>query len=218
MGNLARAMTWATESDHDLADAISPRSRSIYHILANVYLADARINRDLSRLDEILDLARRLTEQTAKLGQVLAHISALLLQTQALALQGQHTQAKEKLIQALTLAEPGKLIRIFPDSSPALLNLLHLLAAEQPGNAFLAAVVAAFEQANRPPSWLADSLTQRELEILGLIAAGLTNKAIEERLVVSRNTVRTHIKNLYSKLSVSSRTQAVRKGKELGLI
>ena len=57
-------------------------------------------------------------------------------------------------------------------------------------------------------------LTPREYEILGEIVAGLSNKEIEEKLVISHNTVRTHIKNLYSKLGVSSRAQAIKKAHE----
>jgi len=62
------------------------------------------------------------------------------------------------------------------------------------------------------------ALTPREFEILQLIAAGLSNKAIQEHLTLSKNTVRTHIKNLYAKLGVSSRTQAVRQARESGLL
>ena len=217
LGNLTQAMRWADEAGHDLTDPIPPRSRSIYHTLASVYLAAARIDRDSSRLERILELAERLSERGEQLGQVLPQISALLLQVQALALLGKENQAGTQLTQALTLAEPGKIIRIFPDSSPALLDLLRPLAAAQPGNAFLAAVIQAIER-EEPVSPLVDPLTERELEVLGLIAAGLSNKQIEACLVISHNTVRTHIKNLYSKLAVSSRTQAVRKGQDLGLI
>jgi DNA-binding CsgD family transcriptional regulator len=61
-------------------------------------------------------------------------------------------------------------------------------------------------------------ITQREHEILGLIAEGLSNREIGERLFVSENTVKTHSSRLFEKMSVSRRTQAVQKGKELGLI
>ena len=61
-------------------------------------------------------------------------------------------------------------------------------------------------------------LTQREHEILGLIAEGLSNREIGERLFVSENTVKTHSSRLFDKLSVGRRTQAVQKGRDLGLI
>ena len=62
------------------------------------------------------------------------------------------------------------------------------------------------------------AITKRELEILGLIASGLSNREIAERLFVSENTVKTHSSRLFDKLSVKRRTQAVQRGKDLGLI
>jgi ATP/maltotriose-dependent transcriptional regulator MalT len=62
------------------------------------------------------------------------------------------------------------------------------------------------------------SVTKRELEILGLIAEGLSNREIAERLFVSESTVKTHSSRLFDKLSARRRTQAVQRGKELGLI
>jgi ATP/maltotriose-dependent transcriptional regulator MalT len=63
-----------------------------------------------------------------------------------------------------------------------------------------------------------ESLSDREIEVLKLIAAGLTNQEIAERLFISLNTVRTHTKNINSKLDVHSRTQAIARAKKLGLI
>lgn len=62
------------------------------------------------------------------------------------------------------------------------------------------------------------AITKRELEILGLIAQGLSNREIAEKLFVSENTVKTHSSRLLDKLSAKRRTQAVQRGKELGLI
>jgi two-component system, NarL family, response regulator LiaR len=61
-------------------------------------------------------------------------------------------------------------------------------------------------------------ITPREHEILGLIAEGLSNREIGERLFVSENTVKTHSSRLFEKMSVNRRVQAIQKGKELGLI
>ncbi len=61
-------------------------------------------------------------------------------------------------------------------------------------------------------------ISDREYEVLELLAEGCTNRQIADRLFVSENTVKTHLSNLYGKLQVSRRTQAVRKSRELGLI
>jgi LuxR family maltose regulon positive regulatory protein len=69
-----------------------------------------------------------------------------------------------------------------------------------------------------PAAALAEPLTQRELEVLHLLAEGLSNKVIAERLVVAPSTVKQHPKNIYGKLDVHSRTQAVARGRELTLL
>ncbi|MEX1295515.1 MAG: LuxR C-terminal-related transcriptional regulator [Candidatus Limnocylindrales bacterium] len=69
-----------------------------------------------------------------------------------------------------------------------------------------------------PPPSLIEPLTEREIEVLGLVAAGLSNREIASRLFVSDNTVKTHLKSIHGKLGVSNRTQAVVKGLHLRLI
>ncbi|HMN31550.1 MAG TPA: response regulator transcription factor, partial [Caldilineaceae bacterium] len=68
------------------------------------------------------------------------------------------------------------------------------------------------------PRTLVEPLTERELEVLGLIAAGRSNAVIAEQLVVTVGTVKSHLKHIYSKLAVGSRTQAVAQARQLGLI
>jgi LuxR family maltose regulon positive regulatory protein len=69
-----------------------------------------------------------------------------------------------------------------------------------------------------PIEALIDPLTERELEVLQQLAQGLTNKGIADRLVVAPSTIKQHLKNIYSKLDVHSRTQAVTRARELGLL
>jgi LuxR family maltose regulon positive regulatory protein len=69
-----------------------------------------------------------------------------------------------------------------------------------------------------PGEALPDPLTERELEVLGLLANGLTNREIARRLVVAPSTIKQHLRNIYGKLDVHSRTQAVARGRELGLL
>jgi DNA-binding CsgD family transcriptional regulator len=65
---------------------------------------------------------------------------------------------------------------------------------------------------------LADPLTEREIEVLGLLTQGLQNKQIALRLNISENTIKFHVSSIYSKLGVSNRTEAVRRGTQLGLV
>jgi LuxR family maltose regulon positive regulatory protein len=95
--------------------------------------------------------------------------------------------------------------------------------------AYLTRLVAAFERAGlalRPPTrrgavvvaGLLESLSARELEVLGLLAAGHTNQEIAQELVVTVETVKSHVRHLYAKLQVANRTQAAARARELGLL
>ncbi|MBK7897182.1 MAG: AAA family ATPase [Anaerolineaceae bacterium] len=102
-----------------------------------------------------------------------------------------------------------------PNPSPAELETARLLAA---GASLAYAQAVAQPEAAPPDQPLVDPLSERELEILALIAAGLKNKEIAEKLFISLNTVLYHNKNIYSKLGVSKRALAIAKARELGLV
>ena len=136
---------------------------------------------------------------------------------------------------ALTLAGPEGYIRTFVDEGDTLQSLLLALANRLrrravPGQestpgllAYTEKLLAAFAP---PPSaapplkstLLVEPLSQRELEVLRLIALGLSNREIAGKLVVGAGTVKTHINNIYRKLDVASRTQAVARARELSLL
>jgi len=133
---------------------------------------------------------------------------------------------------ALALAEPEGYVRIFVDEGPAMAELLSgVLEAQQRGRRgsqdripthYLRKSLAALERddssATLPAAGLPESLSERELEVLQLIAAGKTNRRIASELFFSVGTVKTHINNLYRKLDAHSRTQALARAGELNLI
>jgi LuxR family maltose regulon positive regulatory protein len=82
----------------------------------------------------------------------------------------------------------------------------------------LAAGLEALAEAPSSVAGLVEPLTPREAEVLRLVCEGLSNRAIAERLVVSLSTVKKHTGNIYGKLGVSSRTQAIVRAQELGLV
>ena len=109
-------------------------------------------------------------------------------------------------------AEIAALLRSLPQqNSPQMADYLkHLLAA------FPAEAIG---PASPPkPSGLIEPLSERELEVLGLMSEGLTNPDIAKRLIISLSTVKTHLNNIYGKLSVRNRAEAVLRAKELGLL
>lgn len=141
----------------------------------------------------------------------------------ALALQaaGDMPAALDDLRSALDAAETYGFTRIFADS-PATARLLQRLLERSPRHAFARQLAAPGSPYNSPAAKtspaLAEVISAREAEVLALIAAGLSNAQICARLYISEGTVKRHITNLYGKLGVQSRTQALVKARELGLM
>jgi LuxR family maltose regulon positive regulatory protein len=132
------------------------------------------------------------------------------------------------LQQALTMAEPGGFLRIFIDEGPAMARLLYEALAREISMEYVQKLLAAFPDAvsEKDPldhpfasdsEWI-EPLSGRELEVLQLIAEGLSRQEIASQLVLSLNTVKTHARNIYSKLGVNNQMQAVGKARGLGLL
>jgi LuxR family maltose regulon positive regulatory protein len=164
-------------------------------------------------------LSIRFLQQAEKTGQVDLIIEALILR--ALALQGKKEtgQALEVLEKALALAQPEGYLRSFLDKGEAMTRLLCQIQSRQSGGSYAAVLLSQVSQTSSmvQPSMqlLAEPLTRREVEVLKLIKAGCSNQDIAAQLVISLPTVKRHISNIYTKLGVESRTQAVAIGKEL---
>ncbi|MCB8928597.1 MAG: hypothetical protein H6652_23595 [Ardenticatenaceae bacterium] len=129
---------------------------------------------------------------------------------------------------ALTLAQPGNFRRIFLDKGPALLPLLHLAVSKQILPDYSRMLLALFAgtpppvPASPPPeqtdTLLVDAVSEREIEVLQLLANGRTYKEIAQELFVSVNTIKSHLKSIYGKLGVNNRREAVAQARLLHLI
>jgi LuxR family maltose regulon positive regulatory protein len=222
-GEVSAAARWTAARGLGVEDEPSYLREREYLVLARVLLAQGKPDqalRLLARLREEAETARR----TGDLIEILA------LQALALWAKSEKERAVSTLARALSLAEPEGYVRTFVDEGPPIAQLLSgVLEVQQRGSLdppvpahYLRKLIAALERdttgAKSPDAGLPEPLSERELEVLALIAAGRTNRRIATELFVSVGTVKTHINNLYRKLDAHSRTQAVARARDLKLL
>ncbi len=230
-GQRALASRWAEDYAARL-EAEEPRVRPLvkyafaHTTLARVRLAEGRPQEAAQLLTRLLAVA----EAGGWSGDV---IEILMLQALAQQAQGASTQALTTLGRALALAEPEGYVRLFVDegapmaallaqsaarrapSDPLLIYIEHLLRAfPEPQRQAQMVRCSTLERSNA----LVESLSERESEVLRLLATGLESPEIARELIIGVSTARTHIKNIYGKLGVHGRVQAIERARALGLV
>jgi LuxR family maltose regulon positive regulatory protein len=210
-GNLAAASRWVKESGLNADDEPDYQYMAEYSILARVLIAQVKV-------DEALGLLARLLEIAEVAGAILVVIEILAVQATALQAQGEVDRALAVLERALTLAEPEGYMRTFIDEGAPLAALLRTAASRGVAPDYVGKLLAAFGEATPLSSPLIEPLSERELEVLRLLAAGLSNREIGAELFLAVGTVKKHTSNIYGKLNVHKRTQAVARARELGLV
>lgn len=168
-----------------------------------------------------LALSRRLLQNPEADGRMGVVIQALVLQALAFHAKKDLAQALAVLEKALSLAQPEGYRRVFLDEGKPMAKLLALVKSHQVEPGYAAELLSQLRidpgQAQPVPQPLIEPLSLRELEVLKLIEAGHSNQEIAGNLFISIPTVKRHISNIYAKLGVKSRTQAVALSKELKL-
>ena len=239
-GHLNEALAWAVEHRVSVHDDLSYVHEYEHVTLAWVLLLHYRAQRleptvrDASRLLERLLVAAERGERTGSVLEI------LVLQALAHHARGDMTAAVSALERAVGLAEPEGYVWVFVGKGPPVVALLRLLADRRPMWTYVRRLLTA---AARPePSHVSapslspdaapsaapvpeavagpvvDPLSERELQVLRLLATDLDGPDVARRLVVSLNTLRTHTRNIYAKLGVNSRRAAVRRAGELNLL
>jgi LuxR family maltose regulon positive regulatory protein len=222
---LAAAERWASENQPDTEEETNFLYEFQHLALAQVLisLGTARPDEPESSesIDKALALLRRLLEAAEREERTDGLIRTLALQAIALQAQGDHIGALSSLERALSLAEPEGYVRVFVDKGPLMEPLLRQALSQGIRPAYVQKLLAALGESPKPttrPVTLPEPPSERELEVLRLVAAGLSNREIAETLVIAVSTVKSHLNHVFGKLGVRNRTQAVAKARELGLL
>jgi LuxR family maltose regulon positive regulatory protein len=207
---LAAATRWAEAYQEGEPDVSSYEEEFAQLTLARVELAQDHPDRALVRLGV-------LAEAAGAGGRNDSLIKIFVLRALAQAAQGAGDRAADTLNRALKLAAPEGYCRTFLDEGQPMIQLLR--QSRHPYAARLLEGTKADGATLPPPaSELEEALNDRELKVLRLFAAGLTNAEIAQEMFLSTNTVKWYAKSIHRKLNVSRRMQAVAKARELGLI
>jgi len=222
-GKLADARHWAetrglsAEGKFDLSNEVE------YLALVRILLAEGRV-------DEATRLLSRLQTTMESAGRHGSLIEVLVLRAIVLDMQADTVSALAVLEQAVSLARSEGYMRVFLDEGKPIETLLKIAITQWQDRDLLAyarRLLAAFyqDEAERsvppktlPGGLLIEPLTERELEVLHLVAAGWTNQEIADKLVISVRTVKKHVENIHGKLGVRNRTEAGARARELNLL
>jgi LuxR family maltose regulon positive regulatory protein len=229
MGRAGEAARWTEDRGLTADDAVSYQRERDHLVLARVLLA----RREPAGT---LRLLQRLGALAASQGRTESLIEIGALRSLATHAAGDHQGALTALTEALALARPEGYVRVFADEGPPMAALLRgLIRARQRGRAAAASkaardhlnqVLRAFQpppgrpepQSAPAAGGLIEPLTRRELEVLGLVAAGRPNQGIADELVVTLDTVKKHLSHVFEKLGAVNRSDAVARARELRLI
>jgi LuxR family maltose regulon positive regulatory protein len=211
-GNLPAAAQWIDDSG--LLPDVQPNSISemLYPILVRVLLANGRI----ATAQTILDALHQQMMARQWHGQL---VEIYLLQALLHQAQNHHEAALAALKQALALAEVARNVFFFMDEGKPVADLLSQVGEPQSSTAFVTRLRQLFGQtAHVVQTILPEALSEREMEVLLLVAAGAPNREIANRLFIAVPTVKKHMSNILVKLDASNRTQAISRAREIGLI
>ena len=222
-GDVEAALRWARKRRLGADDELGYSHELEHLVLARVFVAQGK-------LEEALRLLGRLLSAAHAGGRTGSVIEILTLQALILQRVGDTDRATSVLGRALSLAEPEVYVRMFVDEGDPMTALLRSLQARGASSGYLDRLLVALQRSGggaRVPvgptvstygQRLPEGLSERELEVLQLVASGRSNREIARELYISLGTVKTHINNTYRKLGVNSRTRAVARARDLDLV
>jgi len=212
-GDSASSLTWLGLHNLSASSTPTPFNKSLLLDVTRMFIST-------NRMDDALTLAENILA-SAKAGERNHYvIQADILLSKIFAAQGKTAVALTHLAEALQLAEPEKYISVFVDEGDTIRALLMKMTGNPSAARVLAGFASGVDSADKPEpaSGSFEALSEREREVLRLVAEGCSNQEIASRLVISITTVKTHVGNIFNKLGVTSRTQAIARAESLGLL
>jgi ATP/maltotriose-dependent transcriptional regulator MalT len=227
-GLLTKAKNWVERRDISFDDNLSYMSEFEHITLARFSIAVYKGNNLESNVNQAIRLLKCLlieAEDKSRMGSVIEILVVLSLAYEA---QADISSALIHLEKALTLAESEGYIHIFVNEGTPMAHLLYEAFSQDITPNYVRSLLAAFSdieskkidsvQLRITKSDGVEPISERETEVLQLISEGMTNQDIADRLYLSLHTVKGHARNIYGKLGVNNRTQAVARGKILGIL
>jgi len=237
IGDIRLALDWVEECGFNTNDAVEFHKIDSYILYAKILVFQRLLNSQ-EVMDETLNLLRRLLDRAEESKAVRDNIEILIIQAISLQANGDDERALESLERAFFMSKPEKFVRIYIELGPPVERLLLMADARGMYIDYVKDLLDAIAQEKGKknileyplepvlitkavtgfPSFPVDPLTDREMQILRLLAGTISIPDIADQKVIATSTVRSHIKSIYSKLDVHSRYEAVNKAKELDLI
>jgi LuxR family maltose regulon positive regulatory protein len=217
-GDLGHASWWAKQRKLDLEEALTQTNEMEFIALARVLISENQQEEAIGLLQSML----RTEEAMGRTDRVIEILILLALAYQDLE---NMKQSMSTLSKVLSLAEPEGFFRIFVDEGPPMARLLYEGLTHGIEEDYIRELLVAFPVVDPgevdprgKDGELIEPLSKREIEVLQLIAEGLTSREIAARLYLSPNTVNVHSRNIISKLGVNNRAKAVVKARTLGIL
>ena len=219
-GNLAAAQSWAETEAAENAGSFDPQREFELLTLARVWLAQGKTDQSACLLERV----RTAAEKSGRYGRVL---EVQLLQALVDQAAGREKRATERLALVLARAEPEGYVRLLVDEGEPIARLLQQAATRGIAPGYAGRLLAALELERKgerldPAAGvltpIVGPLSEREMEVLRLMAAGCSNREIADELVIAIGTVKRHTANIFDRLDVRNRTEAVAKARQLGLL
>src|SRR6266487_971648 len=225
-GQTQTARRWAESSGVSIIASFSYLREREYLTLARIHIAEERINPGSASLSTVVRLLEQLLGEAEASMRLHSALEVLLLLSLAFEVQGDRTKALVTLGRALALAEPEGYLRLFLDEGPPMLALHHQAQRHGLAPGYVAKILTAAGKTKSTElhhqvlqgDSLMEPLTARERDVLKLVLEGASNREIARQLVLSVNTVKKHVLNIYGKLNAHNRAQAIAKARMLSLL